>query len=586
MATATKKSGGSTRAETKPTYRQDDQSSEIYLYQPVMPNPDAIRMAMVYPAAYSIAMSSLGYMILFQSMDMNPDIDARRIYADTLDQHNPKELEFMGFSFAFELDIVKVLDNFVAYDIPFFARDRHRDHPLIFAGGPVPMTNPEPFAEFFDFFLIGEGEEVLNALMVSYRRHRAEPDRELLLRKLASEVQGLYAPSLYDVTYVSDDGPIAAITPRFEDVPRQVQKQMVENMDDFVASTPILSDKAIFSSTLLVEVMRGCSHRCRFCMASYSLLPPMGAKDVHGNKIPAARGGSVQTLIDKIEQGTKYTDKIGLLGALVSDHPEFPALCDYLDDKMERHPGLSVSSSSLRVDTITDQIVNTFKKGGQKQLTLAIESGSDRMRRRINKNLKHEQILEAAGRMSAAGLEGVKFYGMVGLPDETDEDVEQLALLLKQVRKENPKLKIHLGCSSFVPKGGTPFQWQPKIDNKTVDHRFSILRKSLLKTADLRASSAKWDYFQAFLSRGDRRLTKLIIRFYELGGSLGSVNRAYKELKSEGKVDFPDLDWYALRERPESEVLPWDAMTLGIPKDILWKEGLPPPGFENYGVKL
>ncbi|HEY9744755.1 MAG TPA: radical SAM protein, partial [Oculatellaceae cyanobacterium] len=233
------------------------------------------------------------------------------------------------------------------------------------------------------------------------------------------------------------------------------------------------------------------------------------------------------------------------------------------------------------VDGLTLQIANTFKKGGQKQLTLAIETGSDRMRRRINKNLKHEQILEAASVLSQAGLEGVKFYGMVGLPDETDADVEQLAELLKEVKRENPKLKIHLGCSSFVPKGGTPFQWQPKIDNKLVDHRFSILRKNLLKVADVRASSAKWDYFQAFLSRGDRRLSKLLVRFYELGGSLGAVNRAYKELKAEGQVDFPDLDWYALRERPEDEILPWDMINLGTPKHILYKEGLPPPGFER-----
>jgi radical SAM superfamily enzyme YgiQ (UPF0313 family) len=564
MATDVKKPG------SRPTYRQDEHQ-EIYLYQPVAPNADAIRIGMVYPAPYQIAMSSLGYLILFQQLDINPDIDVRRIYADTLTQHNPKELEFMGFSFAFELDIVKVLDTFATYNIPMFAKDREREHPLIFAGGPVPMSNPEPFAEFFDFFLIGEGEEMMPRLMEAYRRHRDLKDREELIHRLAVEVPGLYAPGMYDIQYEDADGPISAIVPKYDDVPSPVQKQLVANMDDFVASTPIISDKAIFSSTLLVEVMRGCAHRCRFCLASYSMLGPMGSG------LPAARGGTIAKVIERIEQGIQYTDKVGLLGALISDHPDFPSLCDYLDAK----EGLTISSSSLRVDTLTPQIANTFKKGGQKQLTLAIETGSERMRRRINKNLKHDQILKSASIMAEAGLEGVKFYGMVGLPDEEDHDVELLADLLTEVRKENPKLKIHLGCSSFVPKGGTPFQWQPKISNKLVDHRFSILRKKLLKVADVRASSAKWDYFQAFLSRGDRRLSKLIVRFYELGGSLGSVNRAYKELKEEGKVDFPDLDWYALRERPESEVLPWDMISLGVPKHILYKEGLPPPGFEN-----
>jgi radical SAM superfamily enzyme YgiQ (UPF0313 family) len=551
-------------------YRQEDHE-EKYLYKPVPHKPGSVCLGMIYPAPYQIAMSSLGYLVLFQQLDMNPEIDARRIYADTLSGHNPKELELIGISFAFELDVVQILETYKTYDIPFYAKDRHREHPLVFAGGPVPMSNPEPFADFFDFFLIGEGEEMMANLVKAYERHRSISNREELIHQLAMEVPGLYAPGLYEVTYTSVDGPIEAITPKYDDLPLLVEKQIVPNMDDFIATTPIISDKAIFSNTFLVEVMRGCAHRCRFCLASYTMLAPMGSG------IPPARGGTVEKIIQKIEAGIQYTNKVGLLGALISDHPDFPALCDYLDAK----EGLTVSSSSLRVDTLTPQIANTFKKGGQKQLTLAIETGSDRMRRRINKNLKHQQILDAATIIREAGLESVKFYGIVGLPDETDEDVLQLAALLKEVRKENPKLKINLGCSSFVPKGGTPFQWQPKIDNKLVDHRFAILRKALLKTADLRASSAKWDYFQAFLSRGDRRLSKLLVRFYELGGSLGAVRRAHKELKEEGVADFPDLDWYALRERPESEVLPWDVINLGTPKHILYKEGLPPPGFHQ-----
>lgn len=560
----------------KPINYREDQHEEVFLYRPVVPHADAVRLAMVYPAAYQIAMSSLGYLTLFQQLDINPDVDARRIYADTLNDHNPKDFELMGFSFSFELDIVKVLDTFATYHIPMFSKDRERKHPLIFAGGPVPMSNPEPFAEFFDFFLIGEGEEMMAMLMKAYRRHRHLTDREELIHRLVVEVPGLYAPSMYEIRYESADGPVSAIVPKYDDIPALVEKQIVSNMDDFIASTPIISDKAIFSNTLLVEVMRGCAHRCRFCLASYSMLPPMGSG------IPAARGATIQKIIDRIEEGIQYTDKVGLLGALISNHPDFPALCEYLDTK----EGLTISSSSLRVDGLTPQIANTFKKGGQRQLTLAIETGSDRMRRRINKNLKHEQILQSASVMAQAGLEGVKFYGMVGLPDETDADVEQLASLLKEVKQQNPKLKIHLGCSSFVPKAGTPFQWQPKIDNKLVDHRFNILRKNLLKLTDVRASSAKWDYFQAFLSRGDRRLSKLIVRFYELGGSLGSVNRAYKELKSEDLVDFPDLDWYALRERPEDEILPWEMINLGTPKHILYKEGLPPPGFDSTLVTV
>ena len=555
----------------KPVHYRKEQHQEVFLYRPVPPEPDAVRIGLVYPAPYQIAMSSLGYLTVFRQLDVCSDVDVRRIYADTLHEHHPADLEMMGFSFSFELDIVKVLESLEAYGIPLFSRDRSREHPLVFAGGPVPMSNPEPFADFFDFFLIGDGEVLMTTLTQAYRNVRDLPDRESLIRRLAADVPGLYAPSMYEVRYAGDDGPVAAILPKYDDIPPVVEKQVVSNMDDFVASTPILSDKAIFSNMLLVEVMRGCAHRCRFCLASYSMLPPTGSG------LPAARGGTLQTIIDRIEDGIRYTDKVGLLGALISNHPDFPALCDYLDTK----DGLTISSSSLRVDGLTPQIARTFKKGGQRQLTLAIETGSERLRRRINKNLTHDQILQSASVLAQAGLEGVKFYGMVGLPDETDADVEQLADLLKAVKRDNPRLKIHLGCSSFVPKAGTPFQWQPKIDNRQVDHRFGILRKSLVNVADVRASSAKWDYFQAFLSRGDRRLSSLLVRFYRMGGSLGAVNRALKEMTSEGSAHFPHLDWYALRERPETEVLPWDMISLGTPKSILYKEGLPPPGFET-----
>lgn len=546
--------------KTKPKYTKVDQS-ETYLYEPVVAVSDAVRIAMVYPAAYQIAMSSLGYLMLFQLLDQNPNILTRRIYADTWDQDNGADMEMMGYSFSFELDIIKIFESFEAFGIPQYSKDRERRHPLMFAGGPVPMSNAEPFADFFDFFLIGEGEEMMTDLAVAYAKYRDISDREQLLRRLAAEVPGMYVPSLYQVDYESNDGPIRAITPKYDDIPAVVQKSYLESMNGFVASTPIITDKAIFSNTLLVEVMRGCAHRCRFCLASYTMLP--------------ARGAQMSEIIEKIEQGIQYTDKVGLLGALISNHPEFPELCNFLNAK----EGLTISASSLRADTMTKEIAATFKKGQQKQLTIAVETGSDRLKRRINKNLKNEEVIRAASNIAEAGLEGLKVYGIVGLPDETEEDIIALADLMKDIRKENPRLKLHLGCSSFVPKAGTPFQWQPKVDNKTVEKRHELLRKSLLKVADVRASSAKWDYFQAFLSRGDRRLSKLLVRFYQLGGSLGAVNRAFKELQSEGQLDFPSLDWYACRERPESEILPWDMVNLGVPKEILFKEGLPPPGF-------
>jgi radical SAM superfamily enzyme YgiQ (UPF0313 family) len=541
----------------------DPTTSEVLLYKPKPAQEGSVRLALAYPAPYSIAMSSLGYMTLFAQLDQNPQIQATRVFSDTLSQYSPKAFDLVGYSFSFELDILQILQDFKTWGLPLYAAERDRHAPLIFAGGPTVMTNPEPFAPFFDFFLIGEGEELLNDLALAYERHREAPTREALLHRLAVEVPGLYAPSLYHVSYHPEEGYITAIEPRFEDVPFPVQKQFVGNLDNFVAASPILTPDTVFSNTFLVEVMRGCSHRCRFCLASYSMLP--------------TRGASLEAIIERIETGLPYTHKIGLLGALIADHPQFPELCDYLDAQMDRYSDMKLSSASLRADTLTSQIARTFKKGKQNQLTIAVESGSESLRRRINKNLKHEAILQAAANVAEAGLRGLKVYGMVGLPDETEDDVWALVELMKSLKRENPKLELHLGCSSFVPKAWTPFQWMPKLDTKTIQHRHEVLRKNLLKVADVRPTSAKWDFFQALLSRGDRRLAPFVVRFLELGGSLGSMQRAFKELQANGSVDFPPLEWYAQRQRTVEEILPWDLLHLGVPKDILYKESLAPP---------
>lgn len=540
-------------------------NNETFLYQPVMPNADAVRIGWMYPADDNIALSSLGYMTLFKQLDTNPNIDAERVYTNTLKQHNANRFELMGFSFSFELDVVKILETLEFYNIPLYAKDRTADHPLVFAGGPVPITNPEPYADFFDFFLIGEGEEVLEELVTAYRQQRNFTNREAFLRHLAATVPGCYVPSLYQVSYTADNGAITEITPKYPDVPAIVNKRLFSNMEQVVASSPVVTPDTIFSSTFLVEVMRGCAHRCRFCLASYSMLP--------------ARGPSLEPVKQAIEAGLKHTNKIGLLGALIADHPNFDELCQFLNHHMDTNPDMEVTAASLRADTVTEPMVKTFVRGKQGKITIAIESGSERLRRRINKNLKQDAIIRCAETAKKAGLKSLKLYGMVGLPDETEEDVLTTIELLKTIRQQVPKLKLVLGSSSFVPKAATPFQWQQRLDNKTVDSRFKLLEKGLRKVAAFRPSSTKWDYFQAFLSRGDRRLAPLLVRFYQLGGSLGSLKRAYKELKAEGLANFPEPDWYALRERPEGEILPWDMINLGVDKHILYKEGLPPPGF-------
>jgi radical SAM superfamily enzyme YgiQ (UPF0313 family) len=525
--------------------------NETFLYTPASSHPDAVRYALVYPYTYAVSMSSLGYLSLFQQLDSTPEATVTRINTDNMSAESFNTIELAGFSFSFELDILEVLRILKTTGVALYSADRDEATPLIFAGGPVVMTNPEPYADFFDFFVIGEGEDILEDITIAIKSLRSVTSRAQKLVALAKMVPGLYVPSLYHFSY-ADTGEITAIESRVEGIPSLIEKRLASNMQNVVLSTPILTPDTIFANTLLVEVMRGCAHRCRFCLASYSMLP--------------ARGPDLEPLIAAIEKGFAYTQKIGLLGALIADHPQFEELCHFLN----RHDNLQLSSASLRADTLTPLIANTFYKGGQKNVTLAIETGSESLRKRINKHLSTEAILTASKTLSEAGIPGLKLYGMVGLPDETPQDLDETVTLLKAVKKAAPSLRISLGCSTFVPKASTPFQWLRREDTKTLQKKQEFLRKSLVKTCDFRPSSPKWDYVQALFSRGDRRLSQFIEVFASQGANHGALNRTIKQLKACNTL--PDLDWFALRERPQHEILPWELLFLGVSKAVLFKE--------------
>lgn len=527
--------------------------TETYLYDPIRPTvADPLEIAWCYPASYGVSMAAMGYLLLFAQLDRHPYVNVTRLTDGDFRPSALQGVDLMGFSFAFELDILSILKALTEAGLPLKASQRGEDHPLVFCGGPVPMTNPEPYADFFDFFLIGEGEELLNEAVEALHRlqHLPRADR---LAALAQEVEGVYVSSLYQPVYASADGPQTGLIPLRDGLPLPVKKRWIANMDQSVAATPILSEASVFGHTYLVEVMRGCSHRCRFCLASYSMLP--------------ARGPALEAIIDKLTFGLKHTRNIGLVGALIADHPQFEELCDWID----RQEDIKVSFGALRVDRLTTAICNTLANKEGKSLTVAIESGSPALRKRINKHLPQEKILAAMDTVAASGLKGVKFYGMVGLPDETDADLHATIELLKTIKKEHPRLKLVLGCSSFVPKAWTPFQWMPRLTAKELDRRQEVLRKGLLKVADFRPGSAKWDTVQALFSRGDRRLGDWLVEFWRQSGNLGAVNRASKTLAEQGLV-LPSVEWFAERARPEEEFLPWDSLELTVPKDILWKE--------------
>jgi radical SAM superfamily enzyme YgiQ (UPF0313 family) len=542
----------------KPAPMTKPPTPETQLYTATPPVANALRFAFVYPANYAVSVSALGYLLLFALADQLPTVAATRITTDNLAQHHGQDYHVVGFSFAFELDILAILDGLEGLHIPLLAADRADETPLVFAGGPVPTTNPEPYADFFDFFLVGDGEtllpDVLNHLYTLQTQHPTMP-RLQVLTQLAATYAGVYVPALYAVSYEDATGPITHITPLSAEVPAMVQRATVANMDAHVAASPILSDQSVYGYSYLVEVRRGCAHRCRFCLASYSTLP--------------AKSAGIEALWQKIEQGLQHTDHIGLLGALIADHPAFDQLCDRLNAVMDTGRTLRVSCSSLRVDTLTPAMLAMFVRAQQQQITLAIESGSPKVRTAIHKHLSQDAIFKAAEMVQQAGMPGLKLYTMVGLPTETEDDVAQTIELARALKKAHPKLKLTLGSSSFVPKAATPFQWLGRMPDAVLEQRIATTTKGLRNVAQYRPSSVKWDTLQALLSRGDRRLAPFLLLVRQFGGSAGSFNRAYKQLQ----CTLPSLDWYARRERPQAECLPWNRLHLGVDSDILWQEG-------------
>ena len=316
--------------------------------------------------------------------------------------------------------------------------------------------------------------------------------------------------------------------------------------------TPILTEDAFFPNTFIIEMTRGCANRCGFCLASYLNLP--------------LRSNPYETLKQVIDLGLENTNKIALLGAQISAHPHFHDICKYIYEKIQNGQNIEMSVSSLRVDAITPDVVKTLVAAGQKNSTLAIEAGSERLRRVINKNLTEEQIFNAVKIAKDNGLKGFKFYGMIGIPTETQADLEAIIELAKRVKKENKGFDISFGFSSFVPKPHTPFQWCGREDSKSLEKKSNFLLKELRKIGvTAHVSSIKWDYWQAVLSRGDSSLTDFLIEVYKQGGKLGAFKSAAKKFEI-------DTDYFACKNYSLDSELAWDFINIRPGKDFLIKE--------------
>lgn len=500
---------------------------EKYLYKRNTSKVPNYIVWMAFPGIYSFAMASLGYLWVCKMIDELDDVALERICSDTQKtQYSIEDVDMFGFSFSFDLDFLEIFSILEKYNIPLKAKDR-TNSPLIFAGGPVVSANPEPYRDYFDFFIIGDGEDI-NTKAIDICKNT--PNKQEALKKM-SKIDGIYVPA-------------------FADEHARVKKS-TKKLTECVY-TPILSDESFFKDTFILEMSRGCANRCGFCLASYLNLP--------------LRCLPYDELLRVIDLGLENSDKIALLGAQISAHPKFKDICKYIYDKIQNDRKIEMSVSSLRVDAITPEIVKIFVATGQKNITLAIEAGSERLRKAINKNLTETQIFNAVKIAKDNGLKGVKFYGMIGLPTETDEDILALIELAKKIKKENRGFDISFGFSSFVPKPHTPFQWKGRESTKSLEAKSNFLKKEFHKLGiTVHISSIKWDYWQAVLSRGDKSLNDFVLDIYKNGGKLGAFKKSAKKYNINSD-DFACGNWDFDR------ILPWDFIEVAPGKDFLIKE--------------
>ena len=481
---------------------------------------DGYKLWMAYPACEAFALASLGYMWLAKIADEMEGICSEKVYTDS--QSVNFQPDAIAFSMSFDFDFMGVFELLEKHRIPFLSKERNEEHPLVFAGGPVITANPEPYKNFFDFMIIGDGESVFKQVLEILRQNKSKDET---LNEL-SLVSGVYVP------YIT----------------KTVQK-VTESLDT-VIYTPIISDKSYFKDTFIIELSRGCMNRCAFCTASYLNLP--------------FRYYEYEKIIETIELGLKYTNKIALLGAQISAHPDFDKIMKYLRDKIEAGLAIELGISSLRTDAVSPELIKTLVMGGQKTSTIAIEAASERLRKYINKNLKEEQILNAVKISRENGLKGLKIYSMIGIPTEKQEDIDEFIKLAKKIKTENKGFDVTFSFSSFVPKPHTPMQWAKREATKSLEKKQKFLEKELAKLGiGSKFSSVKWDYWQTILSRGDESLTEFLINVYKYGGKIG----AYKSASKLCPVNMNTIYGYCLED-----ALPWDMINNDLPKKLLINE--------------
>jgi len=557
---------------------------------------DTVRWALMYPDAYEVGLPNQGVMILYEVLNERPDALAERTYAVwpdmerlmrehgvpqfTVDGHRPVgAFDVLGVSFSTELGYTNLLTALDLAGIPLLAADRDESHPLVLAGGHAAF-NPEPVADFLDAAVVGDGEQAvltMTDVITAWKSAGRPGGRDELLLRLAN-TGGVYVPRFYDVDYLPD-GRIQRVAPNRPGVPWRVSKHTVMDLDEWpYPKQPLVPLAESVHERMSVEIFRGCTRGCRFCQAGMITRP--------------VRERSLQGIGEMVEKGLAATgfEEVGLLSLSSADHSEIAGLTKQLADRYEgTNTGLSLPST--RVDAFNIDLANELSRGGRRSgLTFAPEGGSERIRKVINKMVTEDDLVRTVAAAYGNGWRQVKLYFMCGLPTETDDDVLQIADLAKRViatgreASGSRDVRCTVSIGGFVPKPHTPFQWAAQEHHEVVDARLAKLRDAIrsdrqyAKAIGFRYHDGRPGTIEGLLSRGDRRVGKVIRAVWEDGGRFDGWSEHFsyerwERCAASALADEPvDLDWYTTRERDFTEVLPWDHLDAGLDKGWLWED--------------
>lgn len=541
-----------------------------------------ITICLLYPNSYHVGMSNLGFQTLYQILNAHDDVVCERAflpepedlqeYRDTqsplfsLESQKPlSSFDFLAFSISFENDFLNVLTLLELSHIPLESRLRGERYPWVIAGGVAVFLNPEPVSEFFDLFILGEAEEVTREFLEVCRNtlsDKKKREKDDFLTNL-SKVEGVYVPKFYRVTY-AESGKIEKMDsePGF---PRKVKRRWVSRLDQFPTQSTLFTPDTEFKEMALVEVNRGCPRGCRFCAACFVYHP------FRSRSFPS---------LESVSRGALLKERrIGLVGTAVSDHPQLLPLCQSI---LSQQGGVSLSS--LRVDAVTPSLIQCLREGKNRTVAIAPEAGSERLRKSLRKGYSEEEILKSIDTLVENGLTQIKCYFLIGLPSEADEDVKEILLLAKKIRHQilstlkdqKKRWRLVLSVNPFIPKPATPFQWVPLEEVGELKKKLKVIQRGVQgeRGMEMIYDLPKWAYIQALLSRGDRRVGRILMAAHR---NQGNWSRALRE------TDI-NPDFYVYRKRDLDEIFPWDFIDHGISKERLQEEYL--KAMEEAGVPI